>query len=72
MPICEACGQENATKCCSRCREACYCSSACQKQHWKEGHKAECKKLREAHEKEQQQRRYLIPGKKLVKAPASD
>ena len=52
--------------------EAGYCGKACQKQHWKEGHKAECKKLREAHEKEQQQRRYLIPGKKLVNAPASD
>ena len=42
MPICEACGQENATKCCSRCREAWYCSSACQKQHWKAGHKHKC------------------------------
>lgn len=28
---------------CSRCRNARYCSKPCQKAHWKEGHKLECK-----------------------------
>lgn len=31
-------------KVCSRCQKAMYCSSECQVAHWKEGHKAECKK----------------------------
>lgn len=31
-------------KVCSRCQVAMYCSSECQVAHWKEGHKAECKK----------------------------
>lgn len=30
---------------CSKCRLKYYCSKKCQKQHWKYGHKAECKKL---------------------------
>ena len=42
MPICEACGQEGASKCCSGCKEAFYCSIACQTQHWKAGHKHKC------------------------------
>lgn len=29
---------------CSRCRIAVYCSQKCQKRHWKDGHKLECKK----------------------------
>lgn len=28
---------------CSRCKQACYCSKECQLQHWKNGHKKECK-----------------------------
>eukprot|EP00752_Nemacystus_decipiens_P017547 g15726.t1 len=31
-------------KVCSRCQSVMYCSSECQVAHWKEGHKAECKK----------------------------
>ena len=42
MPICEACGQEGADKCCSRCKESYYCSIVCQKRHWKAGHKHKC------------------------------
>jgi tetratricopeptide (TPR) repeat protein len=43
MPkVCEACGQEGADKCCSGCKEAFYCSIACQTQHWKAGHKHKC------------------------------
>ena len=44
MPVCEACGQEGAPKRCSRCKEARYCSIACQKQHWKQGHRHKCVK----------------------------
>ena len=44
MPICEACGQEGADKCCSRCKESHYCSIVCQKRHWKAGHKHKCVK----------------------------
>ena len=32
---------------CSRCKSVCYCSVKCQTLHWKSGHKAECKKLRQ-------------------------
>lgn len=31
-------------KVCSRCQTALYCSGECQVAHWKEGHKAECKR----------------------------
>ena len=45
MPkVCEACGQEGADKCCSGCMESFYCSIACQRKHWKEGHKHKCVK----------------------------
>jgi hypothetical protein len=30
-------------KTCARCRRAWYCSAACQRAHWKEGHKRECR-----------------------------
>ena len=42
MPVCEACGQEGAPKRCSRCMESWYCSIACQRKHWKAGHKHKC------------------------------
>eukprot|EP00808_Paulinella_micropora_P008110 g33649.t1 len=29
---------------CSRCKVAAYCSSDCQRRHWKDGHKKQCKK----------------------------
>ena len=44
MPVCEACGQEGATKCCSGCKESYYCGIVCQKRHWKQGHKHKCVK----------------------------
>ena len=48
MPkVCEGCGQEGASKCCSGCLEAFYCSTACQRQHWKAGHKHKCVKAEE-------------------------
>ena len=40
--ICEGCGQEGADKRCSGCMESWYCSIACQRQHWKAGHKHKC------------------------------
>ena len=43
MPMfCECCGKEGAAKTCSRCKEARYCSVACQRKHWKAGHKTKC------------------------------
>jgi Flp pilus assembly protein TadD len=47
MPICEGCGQEGADKRCSGCMESWYCSIACQRQHWKAGHKHKCVKAEE-------------------------
>ncbi|CAM9586666.1 unnamed protein product [Scytosiphon promiscuus] len=45
------CGQRQGSasggckfKVCSRCQSAMYCSAECQKAHWREGHKAECRK----------------------------
>ena len=31
--------------CCAQCKNAWYCNKACQKKHWREGHKAECEHL---------------------------
>lgn len=45
-----ACGKRQGSgsgekfKVCSRCQTAMYCSGDCQAAHWKEGHKAECKR----------------------------
>ena len=39
---CERCHEKGADKRCGRCREAWYCGAACQKQHWKDGHKHKC------------------------------
>lgn len=44
MPVCENCGKEGAQLRCGRCRESWYCSPACQKEHWKAGHKSKCVK----------------------------
>ncbi|KAJ8093986.1 hypothetical protein PM082_009871 [Marasmius tenuissimus] len=39
-------GRQLEAKCCSRCRVATYCSSACQTTHWNEGgHRDECRTL---------------------------
>jgi hypothetical protein len=42
--FCEACGAPGAKFSCGRCREAYYCTSACQKEAWKMGHKLKCVK----------------------------
>ena len=33
--------------CCSKCKTACYCSSACQRIAWKSGHRAKCPQAQE-------------------------
>ena len=43
---CFSCGKTAATKCCSRCKCAYYCSRDCQAAAWKSGHKATCKQIR--------------------------
>ena len=35
----------NKLKKCAACRSVAYCSAGCQKSHWKQGHKADCKQL---------------------------
>ena len=42
MPLCACCGTEGAIYRCARCQESCYCSTVCQKQDWKAGHKVKC------------------------------
>jgi len=40
---CEACGSDAPpTRRCSRCRSVIYCSTACQREHWKNEHKHVC------------------------------
>jgi hypothetical protein len=39
---CSVCGKSPATKKCSRCKVARYCTVECQKAHWTAGHKEEC------------------------------
>ena len=50
---CGACGKEpSATgkrlQVCAGCRSVSYCSKQCQREHWKNGHKAECERLHAA------------------------
>ena len=47
MPLCECCGKEGADLRCGRCRASWYCSAACQKKHWKAGHRTKCAKADE-------------------------
>ncbi|KAK9807033.1 hypothetical protein WJX72_011354 [[Myrmecia] bisecta] len=46
---CTACGKleevVDTYQLCAACKARVYCGRDCQKRHWKEGHKAECKKL---------------------------
>ena len=43
---CSFCGQPSQDlQRCSRCKGVSYCSRDCQKQHWKVGHKKECKEV---------------------------
>jgi hypothetical protein len=39
---CSNCGTSGAKLTCGQCKAAHYCSKACQKQHWKNGHKGGC------------------------------
>ena len=39
---CSNCGTSGAKLTCSKCKSATYCSKACQKQHWVNGHKGAC------------------------------
>ena len=43
--VCASCGTDGAKKKCSVCRSAWYCTSECQRRHWKAGHKKACPKL---------------------------
>ena len=51
---CSACFKTPAPKRCSRCKSVFYCSSQCQKSHWK-FHRAECKPLTEKEAREKLQ-----------------
>ena len=43
--LCSNCGRSGATAQCINCRSVLYCDRTCQKQHWKIGHKHQCKAL---------------------------
>jgi hypothetical protein len=43
--ICMMCGSTQRIVRCSRCHDAFYCGSKCQEEHWKIGHKQQCKKI---------------------------
>ena len=42
MKCCAACGAANATLRCGGCRAVRFCGSACQKAHWRAGHRHGC------------------------------
>ena len=42
MPSCSQCSGPSASFRCAQCLETVYCNTACQKAHWKAGHKGEC------------------------------
>ena len=43
MDTCDACGEGGVPlKCCAKCRDAWYCSKKCQREAWKDHHRAEC------------------------------
>ena len=45
MVRCAACGTVGASQRCGACRYPQYCNAACQRGHWKAGHKQECKSI---------------------------
>ena len=57
LPCCAACDTPKTTKrplkSCNRCHTAQYCNRDCQMNHWKTGHKTECKRLQKEYEKKQ-------------------
>ncbi|KAF8586097.1 hypothetical protein K439DRAFT_1632012 [Ramaria rubella] len=40
---CANCGSPHSLKLCARCKQIFYCSMDCQRAHWREKHRAECK-----------------------------
>jgi len=55
LPCCATCGTPKTTrrpfKLCSQCHTTRYCNRECQMNHWRAGHKRECKRLQKEHEK---------------------
>ena len=46
--VCEACGAgETKLKMCGNCKKVCYCSAECQRAHWADEHKAQCKLIKD-------------------------
>jgi hypothetical protein len=52
---CYFCGNPNASKRCTCCKVARYCSSKCQAKHWKLGHKEDCRTAAVIEQAEQEQ-----------------
>ncbi|KAF7343418.1 MYND-type domain-containing protein [Mycena venus] len=46
-PSCRKIDTQNNFSSCSSCFTTAYCTSECQKEHWKSGHKVDCKTLKE-------------------------
>ena len=61
---CDYCGQYSTTKKCSGCKEARYCTPACQKSHWPD-HKLLCRQIQAERDKKARRREL---GEKLIKA----
>jgi TPR repeat protein len=55
LPCCATCGTPKTTRrplhACSQCHTTQYCNRDCQMNHWRAGHKRECQRLQEEHEK---------------------
>jgi TPR repeat protein len=55
LPCCATCGTPKTTRrplnACSQCHTTNYCNRDCQMNHWRAGHKRECKRLQKEHEK---------------------
>lgn len=67
MRLCAMCEKEvqgEQALCCARCRAMVYCSSVCQKQHWKETHKGECGIYKAMMEREEElaMKIFMFPG----------
>jgi hypothetical protein len=43
--LCSACLAPHASKRCKRCKVAYYCNEACQRRHWREKHRSECREV---------------------------
>ena len=61
---CDYCGQYSTTKKCSGCKEARYCTPACQKSHWSD-HKLLCRQIQAERDKKARRREL---GEKLYNA----